>query len=1091
MKPNKGLANALENFKKLGWLNAQPADAPNLPLGTAEEQKISAQGLQTGDWGEWGEIGENSYGWIPAIDVNEQMLALYAIRCGVDARRATSFFLSDTPALYECIWQRGPAYARQYLQHYYRSPGRTHEHTLSVRGVTAVNLAHALGEPQENIDYLKDWAAIAHKLLTGSNQYIYLADRWMPTLTDLQPLFAQHLRIAAENSAPVTGALGKVIKAASEQNLISQTELLEICLTGLELAGRPGDRKTYAEIITRDLAITDQQLLEAKETLTGLLATGEAPLIEAFSPRLIQTVSADEIADIALPALYGKTKKTQKLILQALKHRPALTSADALPLADRLNELATGTDKTLANQAKKLLEQWNLASSEETQPLQTQPQGWWQPTPPVWEIPAFIVGESTVQTLAEAVNSLRYTDSYIFDLEGDRLLALAVELARTSLPAVRLGFGGATSDLWMGAIREWVTERPCQVFQYRKVSHARMVLAHLGQLPSLLSTPSKLDSSITFADFCLRLHAYAAISAQVLETDLLLALLRVDWSMVSPEQLASLPSGVPVSLANGEVLEVAGQLRDAAQVVRAYVADPVTELQVDSKRPWLWEDFALPASLVGFSEPYEFTYMENLGLRLFPHWQLSPFTGLLWTGLEVSYAGLCAEDAAYQAQPLPPAAAINLLALQRPMHSAAAPRTALALQLAWERGLLRPGMAEVSYLDWSAQLSDVASLARALGEVAELGLLSVVWPVLDDLLVASQAAPRLVAGTAQVAEVMLGLLPEVLSAVTVGLSTESALLLPGLRRLAARKGSSQAVQLARQVVAQLPVIEVGDVDSVSAQPQEELAEEEFARRWPVEKNSFSLPEDGARILKFSTEDAVSTCPLPLVLTVPNEPDVEYVTTTGNWYYALNHENQLEVRRVVGDTAELGYLRWEGTDLVFSEHRNWREADRGPLEGEPSPRSLVLAKVLLADLATSPTPYSIREIVKDWVQGGILTAATTSVAVRELLEFPEWSPARAVYLLEAAPELLVGLWPLLTESLVYAALQLKLPRWTNRVLDIVGFHAPLLAAATARRVIPAEAWEGLRLIAEQKGSSTAIKKARELNELLYSESSRQG
>ena len=115
-----------------------------------------------------------------------------------------------------------------------------------------------------------------------------------------------------------------------------------------------------------------------------------------------------------------------------------------------------------------------------------------------------------------------------------------------------------------------------------------------------------------------------------------------------------------------------------------------------------------------------------------------------------------------------------------------------------------PGVADVRLLDWAPTPSNLAALARACGELAAEGLLSVVWPVLDDVLLASLRAPRMLAGTAEVAETMRSLLPAVLAAVASGAATAASLEVPGVRALAARAGSSNAVTAARATVRLLP-----------------------------------------------------------------------------------------------------------------------------------------------------------------------------------------------------------------------------------------------------------------------------------------------
>ena len=122
----------------------------------------------------------------------------------------------------------------------------------------------------------------------------------------------------------------------------------------------------------------------------------------------------------------------------------------------------------------------------------------------------------------------------------------------------------------------------------------------------------------------------------------------------------------------------------------------------------------------------------------------------------------------------------------------------------------------------------------------------------------------------------------------------------------------------------------------------------------------------------------------------------------------------------------------------------------------------------------------RNEVEQLVVSGELGWATVRAVVPQLIPGGAWSPARAIHDLEVKPELLPALWPMLTEPLVFAAEHTPVPKWVNRVLDVVTLHQEILAEATRRSYIPADAWDGLHAFASQKGSGAALKKARALS-----------
>ena len=88
MTVSPALAAAIDVFTALGWRDATLADAESRPLGTPEQQRVARDGLASGAWGEFGSVGPNRWGWIPWVDADREVLAVFAVRVGVEARRA-------------------------------------------------------------------------------------------------------------------------------------------------------------------------------------------------------------------------------------------------------------------------------------------------------------------------------------------------------------------------------------------------------------------------------------------------------------------------------------------------------------------------------------------------------------------------------------------------------------------------------------------------------------------------------------------------------------------------------------------------------------------------------------------------------------------------------------------------------------------------------------------------------------------------------------------------------------------------------------------------------------------------------------------
>ncbi|MCL2850662.1 MAG: hypothetical protein FWE61_11580, partial [Micrococcales bacterium] len=738
------------------------------------------------------------------------------------------------------------------------------------------------------------------------------------------------------------------------------------------------------------------------------------------------------LADVVTAALSATTKKARRAVLDALAARPRPSTAAII----EPQVAALASDQSLAKAVTTLVERWDLGS-----PRTGVVHGWWQPVPAVWQVPQFDRGEVSVDAFAEVNATLFRRDwgvSGIVDIVNERFLVLANELARRGeSDAVRdVHPGGPTSA------GSW------DVLQAR----AQGVFARLGQVPCLLSEPSWVDLRVDPEDLLARLRQYATAGTRVGAADLFLALTRTDTSRLDTSHLAVLEAlDVPVLAVPGApvIATSAGTL--ASRYLAAPYPDP--QMYVATDGTWAWGDgdfdpsFALSRAILrneGHSEakidelvtwlPTPPGPLDELGLRLeyapdagawlaiFPQWGDAACGAIRADGPGVVAAasyyelGLAARQLARRATPLPPGAAVNLLAAQRSSRPTATVDAATALVNAWQRGLLRPGVPDVRYLDWTTTPTALAATARTLGELAAEEMLAVVWPVLDDMVAAAVAAPRLPAGTAEVAATVCALLPEVVAAVSAGTADPTVLDLPGTRALAARTGSSQAVTTARQVVAGLPT---------PASPVAAVVVPTFDELWPP---------------------GVGTGPA-----VVDEPG-----TVGNGF-AVRHWTPLFaagaplpssalVASVLHDIARAGSSPWAETALQAF----WTAVDRGRISSA-----------------------TVHAAVRTIMDAGPAVWAPSRYHART------GSPGLLVRMLETHPQALAVLWPVLTETVRAAATDDPPPRWLTRVLDVAISHAPTLREAAHRGLIPPEAWSGLADLAARPGKAAAMTKARTL------------
>ncbi|MGW4480727.1 hypothetical protein [Rhodococcus triatomae] len=1097
MTVTPALTDAIEVFAELGWRGAAIEDARTLPLGTAEQRRTALAGLRSGAWGEFGRIRENIYGYISWVDVDEAALALFAIRLGVDANRAAQIMphsnrVADDLAA-EVLADRGPEFAARFVDAVCVSSRRAWEHCTSAHAGVAVRLVarHAVPVP-ENIEYLKDWAVYALGALTGRGELFPEARGWMDAGT-IESGYAAHARVAVAVGMPATGPFPETLLPAIDRGWIDRDEVVELAFAALDAAQRPGDRKAWLQLLLGGLAVGDDVLRDRADALISVLAFGDPFAVETLTPVLLADADDDLMVDLLTVALGVKTRKARRLVLKAVAARPK-PGADAVDaLTPLVAEHAGDGDRGLARAAEEVLAAWDVAP-DVAEPEPDPVRGLWQATPPVWEVPRFELGERGPVALTDAAAALISRGPNAVDVEVERFLALATRVAYDDPDAARAALQGVPENWIEGlcavpswrdggdnplrdrdpdADRLWVSATVWEPLRAREAS----VVGRLGAVPCLLSTPSWVDLRIDPADLLDRVREYEATGAVAAEADLYLSMTRLDLTLMTESlraAFAALP--VPVVLQSGELMTVT-----VGGAVAGYAEDPVVEppVVVDSRWKSWRPTITLPAVFADFPPRLDCESYLTPGLAVFPTWGDAAGAGVAYD--ESAERGVVLRQVARRATPLTPGLAINLLGAQRGFHHAAAADGGAAVVEAWQRGLLRPGVADVRLLDWStAPPRNLAAFARSAVDLAEEGLLSVLWPVLDALVGVGLEAPRMPAGTVDVVDAIERLLPEVRAAVDAGGAEAAVLDLPGTRRLAARAGSSRAAQAARAIVAQLP-------DPAAAVPEPQAAPGPgFAQVWADGAGTAPATADGVTLTATWADPAAPTKRIVLDLTLPGRDDRFRVDK--GWYYDLEFEGQCAATRYTGDAPPEGgtrdaWLYWD-TDagaLAVGEHRNRTAGTDAPLErvGPVPPLTTSMVAVLLAGLChDAPDVYYVTTILTACAVG----AESVGAAMRALLTQPDVSPARMMKVLDSDPALLPVLWPLLTESVRYAAeASGTLPRWLNRVLDVALRSAPVLREAALRGLIPedAAAWPGLAAVAGRPGSAAAVVKARTL------------
>ena len=390
---------------------------------------------------------------------------------------------------------------------------------------------------------------------------------------------------------------------------------------------------------------------------------------------------------------------------------------------------------------------------------------------------------------------------------------------------------------------------------------ARDVLGLLGELPCLLSTPTHEGFRVAWEVFRERVGRFREAGVELVPTDVAVALARLDRTC-APRDVSDLD--LPIRGVEVRLSEVLTLWRDAeprpgalrlslpSEGDRPYLNRPVARLIADGDEPGTFEPLGLRNAWAERFHPDRSLYWE--AVRDLPEAWPEPDPNAVIhietvrdDGTEVHFQprGSILYDSDSEAaltllpeHPTRPAA----LVLQELGHnyptdavagflpiagvagrfgpvlsfvalaviSGAAlkdrDRVAEALLTAWDEGRLRPGdLVDAWRSPWWEDLNDTswtrretwphspAKTVTVLCTIADAGGLALAWPLLVTIAEELAGQRKTTAATATALEAVLRYLPEVQAA---GIAVD----LPNVAALAARKGTSKAVTVARRIV---------------------------------------------------------------------------------------------------------------------------------------------------------------------------------------------------------------------------------------------------------------------------------------------------
>ena len=730
---NPKLQDAISVFRELGWHNVSPGNINTLPLGTPEQKRVAKDGLKSGPWGTWGTSRWKSYVGKPR---QASALFIFAICIGVDAKRVVSLCGSQNvnydptvfyPMLVKAVELRGEKFASSFLSALFTSQsGRFLFWNVGDFGHPAIHIVNSMDiEIPQHIEYIQTWAQHAIPWNPPPN--------FSPNLELHKKRFAEHIRAGVALTVPAAGSFGAIVHYGVKQDCMCRDEAVELAFAGLDSSIRPGDRKAWIKTLD-ELEIADHEILSRTQLLIPLLSSGDVAVITRFAPTLIEGNADELLTEILSASLTVSTKKGKLLVLKAAQKRPR--PHDAEEISPWLSILAGDKDGTVAKNALKLIEIWEIdAETFGDEPIEVQ--GLWKETPPLWTPPPFELGEVSPAALTDlAAEIMARQESVVHDIVTERFLAVANTVAHQDPEAARTALAGIRHNNWFGLdlideLENWVKKQKADYDRRDRPGNATLqpdardytIATRLGEFPCILSTPSADNLSVTIPDLVARLELLIKEGYDILEPDLSLALMRLDVDSITPESITALTHmTAPIILQSGK--KMSG--KTVGEAILAYINDPVKEPKlVKDNGYWQCESITIPKSLKIFPSrivPQKDSYWHNSYTSgMFPFFGNGAIKGIINRGYGESdhTLGIRLRIVARRATPLPPGAAINFFAAQRSLSPMAAEDAFTAVMEAWERGLLHPGVADITYLDWSTDPpKNLAALANVLDDFA-------------------------------------------------------------------------------------------------------------------------------------------------------------------------------------------------------------------------------------------------------------------------------------------------------------------------------------------------------------------------------------
>ena len=594
----------------------------------------------------------------------------------------------------------------------------------------------------------------------------------------------------------------QIREAVADLRVTEPTNDDALLLALLQVFERGDNRPSqqFALILIAGLGLTP---LLAKHSDRFLAALPNAdPVVVKFAVEQLLPLglSEDHLTTLALDVLVRKEKGVKRTILKALRS----VNDPSQDLVEMLTATTTGPDSTTAGLAQKLLDDWGVATGPaESLGLWRDPLG--IPPEPIDDLDR-LLDEVEFDELIQHLTGAGTRHREPTELHERGLAALValgwakgrdafVETLRGKVP--RPGFW---DGLLVQQVQRWVRKRfwmprlaPLTRFAARRCND---VLDAVGRVPCLLSTPTHKNNRVSWQKFQDRLHRYAEKNVDVLPIDLFVALGRIDRTEATP---CNLPGRVTKGRTVQEIVDL--WLKTPAEPGRMEFAAPGFRKGARARqRVRVAGDEPVVAKALGIKGPWNKTYQGPSGFLRERH---AGRDLLPAHPTRMAMVALASPDET-SAEEFTDAALVirfdTVLVLTGLIFASAAPpqgrdEIAGALLTAWDESRLNPEMLVAAWespwrQEWRDDIAPV-KVAAMLTSIAEAGGLALAWPLLTRIAEELAGTDKLPTGAATVLESVLNFLPEVPEKPD----------LPNITTLAARKGNSKAMKVARRIVA--------------------------------------------------------------------------------------------------------------------------------------------------------------------------------------------------------------------------------------------------------------------------------------------------